>query len=69
MLRALGLDEGREAEYIARADARHWTHFPRDRLLISTIPVGSEPWTPDRRPPPWESGWSLHPEGQAQPMM
>eukprot|EP00974_Lingulodinium_polyedra_P013129 1274133-Lingulodinium_polyedra.AAC.1 len=52
MLRALGLEEGRGAEYIARVDARNWTHFPRGRLLISTIPVEGEPWTPSRRSPP-----------------
>eukprot|EP00974_Lingulodinium_polyedra_P113440 10981517-Lingulodinium_polyedra.AAC.1 len=69
MLLALGLRADRPGDRIARVDAHNWIAFPRDRILLSTLPVESTDWTPARRPPPWEQGWSPHPAGQMQPMM
>eukprot|EP00975_Prorocentrum_lima_P049640 10386116-Prorocentrum_lima.AAC.1 len=33
-------------------DARCWAHYPRARIVLSTIPVEAEPWQPSRPPTP-----------------
>eukprot|EP00974_Lingulodinium_polyedra_P035304 3389602-Lingulodinium_polyedra.AAC.1 len=69
MLQAFGLCADRLGDHTARVDAGNWTAFPRDRIVLSTLPVEPADWTPARRPPAWEQGWSPHPMGQMQPMM
>eukprot|EP00974_Lingulodinium_polyedra_P116861 11160844-Lingulodinium_polyedra.AAC.1 len=69
MLDALGIDEARAAEHLAVVGAGRWTQFPRERVLLSTIPVDAEPWQPSRRPAPWDSGWNPHRDAQLRPMM
>jgi len=57
-----------DPHYGPRIDARRWTVFPRDRTWVGTFP--QEPTrAPQRRRPPWESGWQPHPAGRMPTMM
>ena len=50
-------------------DSREWSHAPRRRNFIGTLPVEDPGCRPARRPPPWEPGFALRWDGEGVVMM
>ena len=42
--------------HVMTVDTVDWTHMPRKRLFLSTLPSLEPRWRPQRRPGPWEDG-------------
>ena len=67
MLWALG---GLECEGgLYRRSTRRWSHAPRDRIYLSTMPLRPVGAEPKRRREPWEGGFSARRDWEAVPFM